>query len=302
VSFRLQPGDDSSCLTLYQAKRPRILGAPDQMIQRGGFSFSGTMAESQDERQNPWLLLNRTFEDGAIPVIGDDSSVLWLLKSGLGKDFVVTDERDREITLRFVALLSGSVLRNELIVAEPQFKRLFPSRSGKQFFLIDAPVDVAGALETDLERDLAPFSMDVVSTTDLLNDYLAVQNTYLSTFQTLGGLGLVLGTLGLAAVMLRNVWERRKELALLSAVGFSRAGIGLMVLSENALVLVAGLVSGCLAAGVAVAPTLLQDPAEVGWRSVALTLAGVLVFGFGASSLALVPALRGRMIDALRSE
>ena len=39
-----------------------------------------------------------------------------------------------------------------------------------------------------------------------------MENTYLSTFQTLGGLGLVLGTFGLAAVLLRNVLERRREL------------------------------------------------------------------------------------------
>jgi len=302
VSFRLKPGDDSSCLTLYQADRPRILGAGRAMIDRGGFSFSATMATTDEQRDNPWHLLEREFEDGAIPVIGDDSSVIWLLKSGLGKDFVITDEREREVTLRFVALLSGSVLRNELIIAEPHFKRLFPSQSGKQFFLIDAPPDRAAELELGLERDLAPFSTNVVSTTALLRDYLAVQNTYLSTFQTLGGLGLVLGTLGLAAVMLRNVWERRKELALLRAVGFTRRSIGLMVLSENAALLIAGLLGGCLAAAVAVAPTLARDPGSVGWPAVLATIAGVLVFGFGASSLALVPALRGRMIDALRSE
>ena len=34
-----------------------------------------------------------------------------------------------------------------------------------------------------------------------------MQNTYLSTFQSLGGLGLLLGTIGLAALQLRNVLE-----------------------------------------------------------------------------------------------
>jgi len=302
ISFRLKPGDNSSCLSLYKAKRPRILGAPKEMIDRGGFSFSATLAENDAERANPWLLLDHTFDDGAIPVIGDDSAVLWLLHSGLGKDFIITDEHGRQLHLRFVALLTGSVLRNELIISEPNFKKLFPSRSGPQFFLIDTSAAGASDLEVALERDLAPFCTDVTSTTTRLNEYLAVQNTYLSTFQTLGGLGLVLGTLGLAAVMLRNVWERRKELALLRAVGFSRGSIGLMVLSENTALLLAGLVSGCLAAAVGVAPTLAHDPGSIGWPALIATLLGVLAFGLGASALALIPALRGRMIDALRSE
>ena len=58
-------------------------------------------------------------------------------------------------------------------------------------------------------------------TAERLAEFHAVENTYLSTFQTLGGLGLLVGTVGLAAVLLRNVLERRRELALLarSAIG-----------------------------------------------------------------------------------
>ena len=67
-----------------------------------------------------------------------------------------------------------------------------------------------------------------------------MENTYLSTFQTLGGLGLLLGTVGLATVLLRNVLERRRELALLGAVGYRRRHFLLMVMAENALLLAAG--------------------------------------------------------------
>jgi ABC-type lipoprotein release transport system permease subunit len=58
-----------------------------------------------------------------------------------------------------------------------------------------------------------------VPTEERLANFHRVENTYLSTFQMLGGLGLILGTLGMAAVLLRNVLERRRELALLRAVG-----------------------------------------------------------------------------------
>src|SRR5690606_41386733 len=87
-----------------------------------------------------------------------------------------------------------------------------------------------------------------------LADFLAVQNTYLSTFQTLGGLGLLLGTLGLGTVMLRNVLERRGELALLRAVGFRRGQVTSMVLVENAFLLLWGLSAGAISPLMAMSP------------------------------------------------
>ena len=57
-----------------------------------------------------------------------------------------------------------------------------------------------------------------------LETYHRVENTYLSTFQALGGLGLVLGVVGLVAIIARNMLERRRELALLGAAGFIGTG------------------------------------------------------------------------------
>jgi putative copper resistance protein D len=57
-----------------------------------------------------------------------------------------------------------------------------------------------------------------------------------------------IGTFGLAAVQLRNVFERRKELALLRAVGFRKLRLGEMVLLENLVLLFGGLATGTLAA------------------------------------------------------
>ena len=64
-----------------------------------------------------------------------------------------------------------------------------------------------------------------------------MENTYLSTFQALGGLGLLLGTIGLATVMFRNVLERRRELGLLRAVGYDRSRMTVMIVAEAVFVL-----------------------------------------------------------------
>jgi len=302
IPFRLRPGDESSCLNLYRPTRPRILGAGREMIERGGFVFSSTLAESEEEEHNPWMLLDRIFPDGAVPVIGDESAVRWQLHLGLGQDLTVTDGRGEDVRLRFVALLSGSVLQDELIVSEAEFVKVFPAVSGRAFFLIETPRELAGEIELALERELGMFSLNADSTTERLAEFLAVQNTYLSTFQTLGGLGLVLGSVGLAVVLLRNVEERRGELALMRALGFSRGALGWVVLSENLALVAAGLVAGVLPALLAIAPHLAARPASLPWLSLAVTLAGVFVAGVGAGVVALVPTLRAPLLPALRRE
>lgn len=303
IPLRLKPGDETSCLSLYRATRPRILGAPVRLIERGGFEFSARDAKLDPAAAaNPWALLNHRFEDGAIAAIGDDAAVLWQLHSDVGQDYVITDEHGRRVPLRFVALLSGSMLQNELIVSESNFIRLFPGVSGHSFFLISAPRAARAGIERGLEHDLAPFSLDVTSASQRLADYLRVQNTYISTFQMLGGLGLALGVIGLAAVLLRSVTERRRELALLLALGYRRGEIGRLVFLEHAALIALGLLAGVGSATLAIAPTVFTRPAEIPWGSLSATLAIVLVAGVGATLAALRPALRAPLMPALRSE
>lgn len=297
MSFRLRSGDEASCLNLYRPSEPRILGVPPEFIERGGFRF----ARSIDQKDSPWTLLQSSLPGGVIPVIGDEAAVRWQLHLGLGQDLVVRDERGAEARLRFVALLKNSVLQNEILIADRNFTQLFPSISGRQFFLIEAPADRAGEVEAALERELERFGFDATPTARRLAEFLAVQNTYLSTFQTLGGIGLMLGAAGLAAVMLRNVWERRSELALLQALGFSRRALSIMVLSENYALALAGLGCAALSAVLAIAPNLLASEAAVPWASLAGVFAGVLVVVplFGMIALG---ALRGSLLQSVRNE
>ena len=129
-----------------------------------------------------------------------------------------------------------------------------------------------------------------------------MENTYLSTFQTLGGLGLLVGTIGLAAVVLRNVLERRRELALLGAVGYRRGHIFTIVVAENLLLLGWGLAIGGVCALVAVAPAAFEHGARLPiagsvWLLVAVSSAGLL-----SSVVATRAALATPLLAALRSE
>lgn len=302
--FRLRPGDDASCLNLYRPSRPRILAPTDAFRREGRFGFGGALAAEGEARANPWLLLEREFEDGAVPFIADANSAAYVLHVGLGEDFVL--ERGggaAPLRLRLVATLSDSIFQGELLMSERNFLRHFPEQEGYRFFLLDVP-DPASAprVAAALEERLSDFGFDATSTSERLAGFHRVENTYLSTFQMLGGLGLALGTLGLAAVLLRNVLERRRELALLRAVGYNRAHFGVMIVAENALLLACGLLTGALCALPAIAPVVAARGGRLPFASLGLLLAAVVVSGLAASLMATAAALRAPLLASLREE
>jgi ABC-type lipoprotein release transport system permease subunit len=302
MPFRLRPGDDTSCLNLYAPEKPRILGATDAMIARGGFRFAATLAASAEERANPWLLLRRDLGPGVVPVFGDANTVQWILHSGLGQDLVITDERGATARLRFVGLLSGCVFQSELVIGEARFLKLFPSQSGYGFFLIEAPMERGRAMARALTEALGDYGFNVTSVAERLASFAVVENTYLATFRMLGGLGLALGTLGLGAILLRNVLERRGELALLRALGFPQRSLAVLVLAENGFLLALGLICGVACALLAVAPHLAASAGEMPWGQLAAMLALVVAAGLGSSAAAVRAAWRVPMLGALREE
>ncbi len=106
----------------------------------------------------------------------------------------------------------------------------------------------------------------------------------------------------MGAVLLRNVWERRGELALMRALGFSRRALGWTVLAENAALVAAGLLVGLLPAMVAITPHIAARASSVPWLSICLTLACVFAVGMTAGIVALTHALRTPLLPAVRAE
>jgi ABC-type lipoprotein release transport system permease subunit len=307
--FRLRAGDDTSCRNLYPAQRPRILGVPAALIRRGGFRFASSEAQAEEQRRNPWLLLDQPIQDNMIPVIADATTAEWVLHKKLGDVLEIPDEHGRPnargenvLQLRIVALLQDSIFQSELLLSEQRFLALFPRQEGYNFLLVEAPPDKTQEVKELLQASLAARGMEVTDSIDRLRSYMAVENTYLLTFQALGGLGLLLGALGLAVVLLRSAWERGGELALLRALGYRKRTLDWLVLAENGFLLVLGLAGGALAALVAVAPHLAGIGGSLPWLEIAGLLAAVLVVGLLAETAAVAATLRAPLVAALRRE
>ena len=171
-------------------------------------------------------------------------------------------------------------------------------------FLVDAPGSDfdAEALARTIRRALRDYGLEMEPAALRLAEFNKVQNTYLSIFLLLGGLGLVLGSIGLGLVVARNVLERRGELALLRAVGFSRGMLKRILLSEHLYLLVFGLMSGLIAALAAVLPVVLHRGTELPVAFLAVLLAAVTANGFLWTYLSVTATTRGNLLPALRNE
>ena len=300
VGLRARAGDDASCLNLYKPRTPRLLGIPASLIARGGFQFDATLSAGGAKAENPWTLLETT--EVPYPCFGESNTVLWMLQRGLGSEITVPDQSAVERRLQIAGLLHDSVFQSTLLVSEANFLRLYPDHEGYNFFLIAPPAGEEQAVAELLTATLADRGIEVTRSADRLAAYLAVENTYLTTFQALGGLGLILGSLGLAVVLLRAVWERRAELALLRAIGYSRLQLAWLMLIENGFLLLLGLGIGTVAAVLSISPQLVRGTGAVPVGNLALLFAGVLAVGLVACGLATAGAVRAALVPALRKE
>jgi hypothetical protein len=293
-SLRASPGEDISCLNIARPQHPRLLGVPDSLIARGGFTLRTT-------GPGEWALLTRPDQSGAVPTFGDADSVRWSLHSGLGQAYELTGVAP-PVTLRFAGLVSGSIFARELLVSEANLRRLYPSVDRPSVLLIETPRGREAAVAEVLRRQLGQLGVEVRPTGEILNDFLRVQNTYLAMFLALGALGVMLGTVGLVLVMQRSALERRGELALLVATGWTPARLGRLLLAEFAGLLLAGLLLGVLCALVAVGPQLAAATSAVNWPSLLSVVSIIALTGVLAAWRVARQTCQADLIGALRAD
>ena len=297
ISMRVYKGDDASCLNLNKISKPRILGVNPNRL-RGRFSF-GAIDNGMDS--DGWNNLNKDLGKNIIPAIADMGTIVWSIGKSIGDTITYTNEYGKEIHLKLVAGLAGSMLQGSMIISEDAFIRHFPSNSGSKAFLIDIKDDHEKAMNL-LNHSMQDYGLDIITTVEKLAGYQALENTYLSIFLALGGLGLILGTVGIGIVVLRNVLERRNELALLQALGFDLYKINKMVIIENLTLVFTGIICGTFSAIFAVLPAILSPGEKIPYLFIITMIVLIALSGIFWTLTATKLAIKGNLIPALRNE
>ena len=305
VRFRVQEGDEASCLNLNQAQVPLVAGVrPGDLASRGAFTFSALSPElAFNEGESPWTALEGALPDGSIPAVMDVNSATYALKVKLGEQIPYTDADGKTIPLKLVGLLGNSLLQGKVIISEDNFRDHFSDAEGYRYFLIDSEPASAAELSGLLTRQLSIRGLSLTPAAVRLGQFNAVQNTYIGIFTTLGAFALVLSTAGLGILVARNVLERRGEFGLLQAVGFPKKTLRNIILAEHWFLLFAGLFIGLFSAILAVWPMLdAGGPSGIPLAFVFNLFAGILLGGIAFCWIAAALALRTPLLEAIRTE
>ena len=287
TQIRVSQGVEASCVNLQAATQPVVAGVrPSDFADR----FEIVKGEG-------WEALDRDLEGGVVPAIGDLNALMWALHKQVGDEIDVGQGR-----VRVVGAVNHTVLQGYLVVSERHFRALFPDRGGWQMFFVDAPEAARAELAAELTRTLREQGMELRPATERLAELNAVQNAYIDIFQTLGGLGVMLGCLGLGILCLRSVLERRHELAVQQAVGFGRARLLRMLVLEQGGLLVAGLLIGSVAGLLAVVPFARFAGGDAWPSGLFWVLLGGVALGLGSVLFAVCWFLRQPVTDNLRAE
>ncbi len=135
-----------------------------------------------------------------------------------------------------------------------------------------------------------------IETTLQMTDRIA---SFLQIYVTFG---LVIGAVGMGVISVRNVSERKREIGMMRAIGFSRSQVVLSVLFELVVLgligLAIGVVNGLLiSVGFA---NMMDTPLLIPWQEIGLYLSIIVLIALGSGSIPAIVASRIPPAEALR--
>jgi ABC-type lipoprotein release transport system permease subunit len=275
VQFRKVDGDDASCLNLNRIAQPAILGVEAENL-ADRFDFAAKMKGLDAD---PWQSLETEADDGTIPAIADQTVIQWGLAMKVGDVLLYQNELGDTLKLRLIAGTKPSVFQGYVIISNKHFLKNYPTSSGSNIFLVDGDTENESAIGEELQSVFRDYGWEMESAAKRLVEFYSVTNTYLSIFLALGALGLILGTIGLAVILARTILERRQEVALMQAIGFTKSSVFKLLRNEYLLLLISGVLLGFVTAVVATLPAFLSTNTDASFSTVAIVVALILVNG-----------------------
>jgi ABC-type antimicrobial peptide transport system permease subunit len=301
IQLRQLDGDDASCLNLNQVSKPGIVGIPAKEFDRlGAFSFTALVPAV--DISHPWTALSKRLAPDVIPGFADQTVITWGLQKSVGDTLLFRDESGKILKIKLMGGLDNSIFQGSLLISDSLLQVFYPSSGGSGIMLIDGPLAQMEPIARKLESLFRDLGMMTTTTSERLASFNAVENTYLSVFMMLGGLGIIIGTIGLGIVLMQNMSQRTQELALYHALGFRNQFVFKLILTEHLLILLSGLMLGLLAALPVILPLLISQVHPVPW----LLMSGILVIVLANGFLWIYfPARRiisGNPVSGLREE
>lgn len=300
VQARVSSGNDASCLNLNHVILPPLMGVdPSDFIKKGSFSFAKKSADMKVK--NPWDFLNITSSTSTIYGIADQTVLEWGLKCKTGDTLILRAENGQPLKVIIAAGLQSSVFQGYVLIGMENFKKFYPSASGSSVMLVDGDPELTDLYKNTLSERFDNSGIYIEKTNDRLAAFYEVTNTYLSVFGVFGALGMITGIAGLGFVLLKNYNQRKREFALMLATGFPFKRIRKMILSEQMIILLAGLSTGIISAIIATLPSL-EGRTDLPWMFLSGMVLAIMITGLVTLLLSVRAISDDSLITSLKKE
>ncbi|MBI5000805.1 MAG: FtsX-like permease family protein [Euryarchaeota archaeon] len=202
----------------------------DHFIDNNHFEFSN-ISDGYADGQAVWSAVRN---DSSKIVYGGGSfgggAGFGVESSGSVKLGSVIEMRAPNGTARFTVIgILDEMVISGLITTKDHAQALFASPTtfiGNVIFLFDVkPGEDVQAVTYGIERDFRAFGMNTINLRETVATMFEMINSIFMLFEIFLGLGLVVGIAGLGIITIRSVVERRREIGIMRAIGFTRGDI-----------------------------------------------------------------------------
>jgi putative ABC transport system permease protein len=215
----------------------------------------------------------------------------------------------QDVTAIGIIELGASGTYTGLHVRESVVVSVYGKPDLRRFFIKTTPGSDNMQVAHDIESTLLTTGAQAKSLRHEIDQQSATFNGFFYLMQGFMGLGLFVGVAAVGVIAFRTVVERRQQIGMLRAIGYTKNMIGLTFLIESSFIAFMGVVSGVVFALILARQLIVQEFANQGVTTFSVPWPQVIVisslaFGF-ALLMTLIPSRQAASIpiaEALRYE
>jgi putative ABC transport system permease protein len=152
----------------------------------------------------------------------------------------------KPVNLSLIGVIDSGASANffGLYTSEQTFNKAFGEPEFSRFYVRVQPGVDPGDTAKSIESALVTTGAQAESIKDQIEEQNATFNSFFYLIQGFMGLGLLVGTAAVGVIAFRSVVERRQQIGMLRAIGYTRGSVALSFIMESSFIALLGIATG----------------------------------------------------------
>lgn len=238
LQFLRHTEDEASCLNLNKVTQPTVLGVDlDEMKSFGLVPNPETHPSGLNQTTLPQVYV-------------DEEALIWSMMMSPGDTLIYNSDKGEATPVIIAGSYPTGIFHGNAIMSAEDFRRLWKQESGAGVVLMQT--SEPGQATEILATAMSEYGLSIQTTSERLQMFFEVTDTYLRIFLTLGGLGLLLGIFSMLIIVRKNLAANHDYISQLSTLGYSPQTICRILHRENTIVPMYAVIVGALGAVISI--------------------------------------------------